>query len=405
MSLSQTIRVAGVCALGFAAAVPAAAQQPAPPGWQQGRPAGQAGSTLAPHAPVLTVTPAEKIPLEKLKVPDGFKVEVWASGMPGARMMTRGEKGTVFVGTRAIGRVYAVSDKGGQRQSKVLIQGLTQPNGLAMRDGALYVMAMNRVLRFDGVEDKLDAQQTPVELTDAFKLPFHMDHGWKFLAFGPDGKLYVPVGSPCNICEPPAENGQIRRYNPDGSGMEVIARGVRNSVGFDFHPRTGQLWFTDNGRDWVGEEGPQDELNRISRPGENFGFPYCHAEGIPDPDVKKANACEGVTMPVALMGPHSASLGMRFYSGQMFPAEYRERIFVARHGSWNREKKYGYDVVMVSADAEGRNAKVEPFLTGYLDGQTNQFTGRPTDVMQLPDGSLLVSDEHNGAILRVSYQR
>ncbi len=392
------------------APAPAPAAAPAaPPAWAQGRPDSLANSTLAPHAPVLTVTSADRIPLDKIKVPAGFKVELWASGAPGARMMTRAENGTVFVGTRAIGRVYAITDAGGKREVKVLASGLTQPNGVVAKNGALYVAAINQVLRYDNVEKQIDAYiaktAQPVDMTKAFDLPTHGHHGWKFLAVGPDNKLYIPIGAPCNICEPPATNAQIRRYNLDGSGMEVVARGVRNSVGFDFHPQTGELWFTDNGRDWAGEDGPQDELNRVSKSGENFGFPYCHAQGIADPDVKKANACDGVTMPVTLMGPHAAVLGMRFYTGSMFPAEYKNSILVARHGSWNRTQKHGYDVVRVTASPDGKNVLVTPFMTGFLDTATNAFWGRPTDVMLMPDGSVLVSDEQMGAIYRVTYAK
>ena len=388
------------------APAPAPAAAP-PPAWAQGRPDSLASSPLAPHAPVLTVTPADKIPVDKIKVPDGFKVELWASGAPGARMMTRAENGTVFVGTRAIGRVYAISDAGGKRDVKVMVSGLTQPNGVVVKNGSLYVAAINQVLRFDNVEKMVDQYAAksaqPVDLTRAFDLPTHAHHGWKFLAVAPDNKLYVPIGAPCNICEPPATNAQIRRYNLDGSGMEVIARGVRNSVGFDFHPKTGELWFTDNGRDWAGEDGPQEELNRVTKVGENFGFPYCHASGIVDPDVKKANACDGVTMPVTLMGPHAAVLGMRFYTGSMFPAEYRDSMLIARHGSWNRTQKAGFDVVRVTATPDGRNVQLMPFVTGFLDPSTNAFWGRPADVMLMPDGSVLVSDEQMGAIYRVSY--
>jgi glucose/arabinose dehydrogenase len=389
------------------APVPAAAPAPPPPTWAQGRPDSMTSSPLAPHAPVLTLTGAEKIPLDKIEVPSGFKVELWASGAPGARMMTRADNGTLFVGTRAIGRVYAITAIGGKREVKVLASGLTQPNGVVFKNGALYVVAINKVFRYDNVEKMLDAyagkSAQPVDMTAAFNLPTHQHHGWKFLAVGPDNKLYIPIGAPCNICEPPATNAQIRRYNLDGTGMEVVALGVRNSVGFDFHPETGELWFTDNGRDWAGEEGPQDELNRVSKVGQNFGFPYCHAMGIGDPDIKKSNPCDGVTTPVVLMGPHTAVLGMRFYTGDMFPPEYKNGILVARHGSWNRTQKAGYDVVLVTAGPDGRNPHVAPFMTGFLDSSANTFWGRPADVLQLPDGSVLVSDEQNGAIYRVSY--
>jgi glucose/arabinose dehydrogenase len=360
-------------------------------------------STLAPHPAKMTVTPPGEIPLDRLKVPAGFRVELWAHGMPGVRMMTRGDKGTIWAGTRTIGRVYEIKDNGKERTHRILAEKLVQPNGVAFRDGSLYVAAIEKIYRYDGIEDNPNAK--PVDLSAAFKFPPLVHHNWKFLAFGPDKKLYVPFGAPCNICEPTAEYAQIRRYNPDGSGMEVVARGVRNSVGFDFHPKTGELWFTDNGRDWQAENGPEDELNRVSKPGENFGFPYCHANGVADRDYPKADGCKGVTLPVILMGPHTGSLGMRFYTGKMFPAEYSDAIFVARRGSWNRSQKNGYDVVVVRASADGKGAKITPFVTGFLDEKSNQFWGRPVDVLQMPDGSLLVSDEQNGAIYRVSYAR
>jgi glucose/arabinose dehydrogenase len=319
--------------------------------------------------------------------------------------MVRGDKGTIFMGTRQLGRVYAITDKDGKREAKVVIQGLTQPNGLAFKDGTLYVFAINKVFRYDNIEDKLDSVGQPVELTDKFGLPPEIHHNWKYAAFGPDGKLYVQVGANCNICEVnPGVHGQIRRYNADGSGMEIVARGVRNTVGFDWHPVTDELWFTDNGRDWAGNAGPQDELNRLptGMEGANFGFPYCHANGIPDPDISRPMPCAGVVMPAALTGPHSAGLGIKFYTGDMFPAQYRNVAFIARRGSWNREQKFGYDVVTATPQPDG-TAVIQPFMTGLLDEQANAFFGRPTYVLQLPDGSLLVSDENNGAIYRISY--
>jgi glucose/arabinose dehydrogenase len=359
---------------------------------------------LAPQPPRMTVTPPSEIPIDRLKVPKGFKVELWAHGMPGVRMMARGDKGTIWAGTRIIGRVYEIKDKGGVREHRILAQKLVQPNGVAYFGGNLYVMAINRVFRYDGIEDNPNVK--PVELTAQFKLPPEVHHNWKFIAFGPDNRLYVQVGAPCNICEVGPEHGQIRRYVADGSNMEVVARGVRNSVGFDFHPKTGELWFTDNGRDWQGENGPEDELNRVSKMGEFFGFPYCHAQGIPDMDVKKKDPCKGVTKAAALMGPHSASLGMRFYTKDMFPKEYKDSIFVARRGSWNRSQLFGYDVVNVKLTADGRKVvKVTPFMTGFMDPKENKFWGRPVDVLMMPDGSMLVADEQVGAIYRVSYQK
>jgi glucose/arabinose dehydrogenase len=272
---------------------------------------------------------------------------------------------------------------------------------VAFRDGALYVMAIDKVLRFDGIEANPAAP--PVDLTAAFRLPREQHHNWKYIAFGPDGKLYVPFGAPCNICVPADEYAQIRRYNADGSGMEVIARGVRDSQGFDWHPATRELWFSDHGRDWMGDDQPEDELNRLSRPGEHFGFPHCHADGVPDRDFPKERPCEGVTLPVLNAGPHTGVMGVHFYTGRMFPAEYRNAMFLARKGSWNRTRKSGFDVVVVRAGADGRNARLEPFMTGFLDPATDTFTGRPTYFLQLPDGSLLVSDEQLGAIYRITH--
>lgn len=388
--------------LAATAAVELHAQQP-PPAWKQGQPPSMADSKLAPHATPLTVTPLEKIAVDKLKVPNGFKVEVWAHGMPGARMMARGDKGTIFIGTRVIGKVYAVTDKDGKRTHRVIAEGLKQPNGVAFKDGKLYVISIDQALRFDGIEDKLDAPQ-PTDISEAIKLPPSTHHNWKFAAVGPDNKLYISIGSPCNICEiNTGMHGLIRRQNLDGSNIEIVARGVRNSVGFDWHPQTKELWFTDNGRDWAGDTGPEEELNRVAanNVGGFFGFPYCHANGVPDPDIKKPNPCAGVTLPAATLGPHAAALGIRFYTGSMFPAAYKNTAFIARRGSWNRTKKFGYDVVQ--AKIKGGKATITPFLTGFLDPQSDTFWGRPVDVLVMPDGALLVSDEQNGAIYRISY--
>ncbi len=372
-----------------------------PPAWQQGRGAAMADSKLAPHPGKNTETPASEIPIDKLKLPKGFKAEIWATGTPGGRAMARGDKGKIYLGTRGIGRVYEVTDAGDKRTARVVVDKLTQPAGVAFQDGALYVMAIDKVLRYDGIEDNANVQ--PVDMTAAFNLPPQQHHNWKYITFGPDKKLYVPFGAPCNICDPPPEYAQIRRYNADGSGMEVLARGVRNSLGFDWHPKTGEFWFVDQGRDWMGDAGPEEELNKLSKQGEFFGFPYCHNNGIPDPDVKKDKPCEGMTKPVALLGPHASVLGAKFYTGDMFPAEYKNTLFIARKGSWNRTKKFGYDVVNVKLGADGKSAKVKPFLTGFLDGKTDAFWGRPAYLLQMPDGAMLVSDEQLGAIYRISY--
>ncbi|NBS58445.1 MAG: sorbosone dehydrogenase family protein [Betaproteobacteria bacterium] len=397
--------IAAACTLAFSASALAQAPAAPPPAWKQGISDKFKDSPLAPNAGKNTETAASDIPMDKLKVPKGFKVELWATGMPGGRAMARGDKGKIYMGTRGLGRVYEVTDAGDKRTSRVVIDKLTQPSGVAVQGSTLYVMAIDKVLRFDDIEGKPDVQ--PVDMTAKFNLPPEQHHNWKYLAFGPDKKLYVPFGAPCNICEPPKEYAQIRRYNPDGSGMEVIARGVRNTQGFDWHPKTGELWFTDHGRDWLGDDGPQDELNRMSKEGLNFGYPYCHAAGVVDPDVtkaeNKATACKDVTKPVALMGPHAAVMGVKFYTGSMFPAEYKDSMFIARKGSWNRTNKFGYDVVNVRPGADGKSAKVTPFLTGFLDAKENKFSGRPAYILQMPDGALLVSDEQLGAIYRISY--
>src|SRR5688500_6543118 len=391
-------------AVAAAFAVPAFAQQKPPPAWHQGKPPAQAESKLAPHAGKMTETPAGDIPVKKLKAPQGFKVELWASGLPGGRAMALSDDGKkVYVGTRGIGRVYEVSDEGGKRSVRVVADKLTQPAGVAYKDGALYVFAIDKVLKYDGIAGNPGAQ--PQDLTEKFELPKEQHHNWKYVAFGPDGKLYVPFGAPCNICEPSKEYAQIRRYNADGSGKEVIATGVRNSIGFDWHPKTKELWFTDHGRDWMGNDGPQDELNRLTKPGANFGFPYCHANGVVDADFKKADACKGVTRPVALMGPHAAAMGVKFYTGKMFPSEYQNTMFVARRGSWNRTNAAGFDGINVRVGEDGKTSS-KAFLTGLQAGKEGyNFWGRPVYIAQMPDGALLGSDEQNGAIYRISYQR
>jgi glucose/arabinose dehydrogenase len=397
--LTQTSAVA---ALTLALALPAAAQQtPAPPSWTQGRKETQASSPLAPHAPALTAKQAKDIPIDKLKLPPGFSAEIWATGLTNARSMTIGPKGTVFVGTRLVGKVYAVVDKGGERQVITIAQGLHRPNGVAVKDGNLYVAELNRIVRFDAIEDHLDKPPEPkVVYAD---LPSDEPHGWKFIAFGPDGNLYVPIGAPCNICMPPETHAQIRRIKPDGSGAEVVARGVRNSVGFDWHPVTKEMYFTDNGRDWISDDQPSDELNHVSKTGLHFGYPYCHQGDILDDEFGKGKNCAEFEPPLQKLGPHVASLGMRFYTGDSFPAEYKNNILIAEHGSWNRTQKNGYGIFRVVLDDKGKVAKYEPFAQGFLQGA--EFWGRPVDVQQMKDGSLLVSDDWTGAIYRISYKK
>ena len=346
--------------------------------------------------------------VEKLRAPSGFQVELLTDAVPNARQMTLGRngdgKGVVYVGSAQAGKVYAVEyGPSGRANVRTVAADLQLPTGVAYRDGALYVGALTRVLRFDGIDDKLDAPPKPVVVTDRFPSDTH--HGRRFIAFGPDGKLYVPVGAPCNICLPDERHGVVQRINADGSGLETVARGVRNSVGFDWSPTDHALWFTDNGRDMLGDDLPADELDRVARTGEHFGYPFCHQGDSPDPEFGAQHPCSDFTPPAAKLGAHVAALGMRFYGGTQFPASYRGNIFIAEHGSWNRSAKSGYQVVRVAVDAQGRAGAPEPFLQGFLqnDGGRETVWGRPADVLPLPDGSLLVSDDYAGAIYRVRY--
>jgi glucose/arabinose dehydrogenase len=372
------------------------------PFWAVGRPQNPVAAKMEPVPAFPVPTPAAKLPVGKIKVPQGFKVEVWAADILDARSMRQGDKGTVFVSSLFVaGKIYAVVDRGGKREVKTIAEKLMLPSGIEYHKGALYVATPKEITRYDDIEAKLDNPPKPVMVYD--KLPGDVPHGWKFIKVGPDGKLYVPVGAPCNICDPSERYAQIFRINLDGSGMEVVARGVRNSVGFDWHPKTKELWFTDNQRDWLSEDLPNDELNRVAQPGkQHFGFPYCHQGDFADPELGWGKSCKDYSRPAALLGPHAAPLGMRFYTGKMFPAKYQGAIFIARHGPWNRTLKYAADVVVAFPDAKG-NARIEPFLTGLVEN--NSYLGRPVDVMVMKDGSLLVSDDHNGAIYRVSYGR
>src|ERR1700754_1786531 len=380
------------------AAAPAAA--PLPPGSPLiGRPDNEAAAKLAPVAPPPIAAAADKLPVAKLKLPPGFNIEVYAAGMANARSMAEGDKGTIFVGTRLVGNVYAISNKDGKRTVKTLASGLYRPNGVAFKNGTLYIAELSKVSKIDKVEDNLDSSPKPTMIYD--NLPKDEAHGWKFIAIGPDNKLYVPVGQPGNNVLHDDAHGQIRRINLDGSGAEVVAVGVRNTVGFDWNPENKQLYFTDNGRDWLSESVPEDQLNRVTKVGEHFGAPYCWQGNIIDQELGWGKSCKDYTAPVGLMGPHTAALGMRFYTGNMFPKAYKNAIIVARHGSWNRSKKVGGDVLVVKLNKDGTVKSTEPFITGFLED--NKYIGRPVDVMQMKDGSLLVSDDWNGAVYRVSY--
>jgi glucose/arabinose dehydrogenase len=377
-------------------AVAAAAQQT--PQVLADHPDSPEAARLAPVSPPPLATPADKLPISRLKVPPGFAIEVYASGLTNARSLRAGAKGTVFVGSRLVDKVYAITPH--DHKVKVIASGLHRPNGVAFHDGTLYIAEVSQISKIDDIEDHLDDPPKPIVIYS--DLPKDEAHGWKFIAVGPDGKLYVPVGQPGNNIARDPQHAQIRRINLDGSGAEVVAVGVRNTVGFDWSPVSHQLYFTDNGRDWMSEDVPEDKLNRLTKIGEDFGVPYCYQGNIADPEFGWGHSCSEFTPPVALMGPHAAALGMRFYTGSMFPAAYKNAIFVARHGSWNRTRKFGGDVVVVKLNKDGSVKSVEPFLTGFIEN--NDYLGRPVDVQPLEDGSLLVSDDWNGAVYRITYK-
>ena len=346
----------------------------------------------------LTAVPAiAAVDLSQIRLPEGFGISLLTDQVPGARAMAWGENGTLFVGSRSSDKVYAVKPDG---QVKALADGLQMPVGVTFHKGDLYVSSINRIVVLRDIEAHLDAPPKVEELPAQF--PKETAHGWKFIAFGPDDKLYVPVGAPCNICRPDREQyANLQRMNADGSAREVVAYGIRNTVGFTWHPQTKQLWFTDNGRDMLGDDKPDDELNKVSRMGEDFGYPDCHQGDIADPEEGK-KPCSAFTPPVAKLGPHVAALGLRFYTGEQFPAEYRNSLFIAEHGSWNRTQKIGYRVKRVELNDDGTLKRQSVFAEGWLD-KSGEVLGRPADVLVAPDGSLLVSDDQNGAIYRIRY--
>jgi len=352
---------------------------------------------------ILLCQQASGLPLNQIKLPPGFEISIYASNVPNARSMTLSPNGTLFVGTRNAGNVYAILDRDKDNVADEVItltRGLNMPNGVAFRDGSLYVAEVNRVLRYDNIEANLNNPPAPVVVNDSF--PKDASHGWKFIRFGPDEMLYVPVGAPCNVCKRDDKRyATIMRMKPDGAELEIFAQGVRNTVGFDWHPQTKELWFTNNGRDWLGDDMPPDELNHAPESGLHFGFPYCHGGDIPDPDFGKQRKCNEFTPPAMKLGPHVASLGMRFYTGSMFPSEYRNQIFIAEHGSWNRTTPIGYRVTLVRLEGD-RAVSYEIFAEGWLQG--GSAWGRPVDVLVMPDGALLVSDDHASVIYRVHFK-
>jgi len=352
-------------------------------------------------------------PPAQFKLSAGFQAEVFAEKVDNARSMALGSQGTVFVGSQYAGKVYAVVDSNGDQKADrvvVIASGLDQPNGVAMRSGALYVATASRLLRFDDIEKHLDAPPTPVTLRNDLPNP-NAGHTWKFIAFGPDDLLYMSVGAPCNVCQPPPMAAAIVRMKPDGTGTEVFAEGVRNSVGFAWQPVTRELWFTDNGRDGLGDDVPEDELNIAPKAGLHFGFPFCHQGDVPDPQFGAQRACSTTAAPVLKLGAHVAAIGFTFYTGDMFPAAYKHAAIIAQHGSWNRSTASGYRVMAAYTDAR-RVTGYEPLLEGFLPGgavggrgATTAATGRPVDVLQLRDGSILISDDRANRLIRVSYRR
>lgn len=340
--------------------------------------------------------------LSLIELPAGFRITVFAEGVEDARQLALGDKGTVFAGSRKKGNVYALTDLDGDHVAdkvRIVDKGLQMPSGIQFRDGALYVAATDRILRYDEIELRLDFPPQPTEVTSS--LPSERHHGWKYLRFGPDGMLYFNVGAPCNVCEIRGF-AQIRRIATDGSNLETFASGIRNSVGQAFHPVTGELWFTDNGRDMLGDDLPADELNHAPERGMHFGFPFCHQGDTLDPELGQGERCAKYVPPALKLGAHVAPLGLTFYTGDMFPAQYRNQLFIAEHGSWNRSSKVGYRIMLVRFDERGEVSGQEVFASGWLQGEKNW--GRPSDVMVMPDGALLVSDDQGGRIYRISYQ-
>lgn len=343
------------------------------------------------------------IPLERIKLPPGFKIAIFATDIPNARSMVMSPDGILFVGTRRAGKVYAVLDRNADHRADEVVtmaKNLNMPNGVAFKNGSLYVAEVNRILRYDNIEKRIHSPPKPVIVTDKF--PNDRHHGWKYIAIGPDERLYVPVGAPCNICEKDdARYASIMRMNLDGSGLEIYSHGVRNTVGFDWHPQTKELWFTNNGRDWMGDDLPPDTLHHAPQKGLHFGFPYCHAGNIPDPQYGRKRGCDMFAPTALRLNAHVAPLGMKFYTGKMFPSRYRNQIFIAEHGSWNRSVPIGYRITLAVFD-NSNTARYKIFADGWL--KKNKAWGRPVDIIVINDGSLLISDDRAGVIYRIFYE-
>jgi len=345
---------------------------------------------------------ADDFNLGQLSLPAGFHIKIYAEGIPNARQMVLGDDGVVYVGSRIAGNVYALIPSGGKNNSVRVVmigQGLNSPNGVAYKDGDLYVAEIDRILKFEKISQHISKPPSPTVIYDS--LPKNKHHGWKYIRFGPDGFLYVPIGAPCNIClKKDPRFATISRLKPDGTHFEIFAKGIRNTVGFDWHPETKVLWFTDNGRDWLGDNLPPDELNRAPKKGMHFGFPYLHGKNIQDPKFSIFKSNIKITAPEKELGPHVAALGMKFYTGNMFPKEFKNQIFIAEHGSWNRTTKIGYRIMLVLRN-KNNELIYKPFITGWL--KNGEVFGRPVDVLVMPDGALLISDDFSGKVYRVTY--
>jgi glucose/arabinose dehydrogenase len=341
--------------------------------------------------------------LKSLKLPYGFSISIYADNVPNARTLTLGKNGVIYIGTRSEGAVYAIKDTNndGFADKRYLIaEDLYMPNGVAYKDGHLFVAEVDKIIRFSDIDNHLEQ---PPKATVVFnKLPSDKHHGWKYLRFGPDGKLYTAIGAPCNICLPEKKiYTSLVRLNADGSEFEILARGIRNSVGFDWQPGTNKLFFTENGRDYFGDDLPPDELNSWTKKGQHYGYPYCHAGDLPDPEFIEDKKCQQFTAPEWKFKAHMAPLGMRFYTGKQFPDRYKNRLFVAQHGSWNRSKPHGYRIAVVKFE-DGKAVSDKAFISGWLT-KNDKVLGRPTDILQMPDGSLLIADDTLGVVYRVVY--
>jgi glucose/arabinose dehydrogenase len=374
-----------------------------PPDWFLGDETEAQKGLSPPSGPPTGVSDEDLAKLvKKIKLPPGFKIDVWASGVLAARQMAWGDKGTLFVGSFGLGNVYAITDDNGKKTVKTIIKGLKMPTGLAYLNGALYVVDIDKLYKYDDPEAHLDNLGPGKVVYD--DMPSYVAHGWKYIAVDKDGWFYLPFGPPFNIGIPPTSVSQIRRVDPKTGNAELVALGVRNSVGGDVDPRSGRYWFTENARDWLGDDVPSDKLNMVAKLGEHFGYPYCHQGDIPDPKFAMGHKCSEFTPPVVKLGAHVAPLGMKFYTGSQFPASYKNAILIAEHGSWNRHKYQGARIVKVTVDPDGKNAKEEVFASGWVEGDQT-YLGRPDDIILNKDGSILVADDWAGAIYRISYSK